>query len=88
MELLGVTFWVGDGELISSHLFLVDRSLLNGSRAISSKFGLFSQVAADASVIGHFWVDALNINRFPFRQRLDLMGQSLAKQGFHLILGI
>ena len=27
--------------------------------------GLLSQVAADASVIGLFWVDALNINRFP-----------------------
>ena len=41
MELLGVAFWVGDGELISSHLFLVDRSLLNGSRAISSRLVCF-----------------------------------------------
>ena len=28
MELLGVTFWVSDGELISSHCLLTDKSLL------------------------------------------------------------
>lgn len=41
MELLGVTFWVGDGELISSHFLWGDRSLLNGSRAISSRLVCF-----------------------------------------------
>jgi hypothetical protein len=37
VELLGVAFWVGDGELMSSHFFLSDSSLLNGSRVISYK---------------------------------------------------
>jgi hypothetical protein len=37
VELLDAAFWVGDGELISSHFLLVDRLLLNGSRAISSR---------------------------------------------------
>jgi len=41
VELLGVAFWVSDGELISSHFFFGDRSLLNGSRAISSKLVCF-----------------------------------------------
>ena len=41
VELLGVAFWVGNRELISSHFFFGDRSLLNGSRAISSKLVCF-----------------------------------------------
>ena len=49
---------------------------------------MFSQIAADASVVIILWVDALDVYGFPFRQCLDLMGKSLAKQGFHLILGI
>ena len=49
--------------------------------------GLFSQVAADASVVIILLADALNIYGFPLRQRLDLIGHSL-EQGFHLILGI
>ena len=66
MELLGVVLWVGDGELISSHFLVVDRSLLNGSRAISSKLVCFSQVAADASVIRLIRINGLNVYEFPF----------------------
>ena len=65
MELPGVSFWVGDGELISSHLFLVDRTLMKGVMGNQLQVGLFPQVAADASLVRLFWVDALNINRFP-----------------------
>ena len=43
MELLGVAFWVSDGELVAFHFFVGDRSLLNGSRAISSKLVCFAK---------------------------------------------
>ena len=36
--------------------------------------GLFSQIAADASVVIILWVDALDVYGFPFRQCLDLLG--------------
>ena len=75
VELLYVSVWVGDGELISSHIFFGERSLLNGSREISSKL-VCSQVTADVSVVIILRVDALNINRFPLGQCLDLTGQS------------
>jgi len=41
MELVGVAFWVGNVELVSSHFFFNDRSLLNGSMAISSRLVYF-----------------------------------------------
>ena len=41
MKLLNLSLGVGNRELVSSHLFLFDRSLLNGSRAISSKLVCF-----------------------------------------------
>ena len=43
VELLGVVFWVGDGELVAFHFFVGDRSLLNGSRAISSRLVCFTK---------------------------------------------
>ena len=85
MEPAGVAFWVGNGELIFSYFFFSDRSLLNGSMAISSRLqaGLLTQITADTSVVGLIRVDSLNINGFPLGQRLDLMRQSLVKQDFH-----
>jgi hypothetical protein len=41
MELLGFSYWVSDGELMSSHFFLDEKSLLNWSRAISSRLVCF-----------------------------------------------
>ncbi len=37
MEQLSIRFWIGDGELVAFHFFVSDRSLLNGSMAISSR---------------------------------------------------
>ena len=87
MKLPSFSLGVGNRELMSSHFFCCDRSLLNGS-GNQRQVGLFSQIAADASVVIILWVDALDVYGFPFRQFLDLGWQSLMKQGFHLNLGI
>ena len=41
MKLLGITFRIGDSELVSSHFCLGDRPLLNGSRASGSRLVCF-----------------------------------------------
>ena len=58
MELLCIAFWVSNSELVSSHFFFGDKSLLNGS-SNQLQVGLLSQVAADTSVIRLFWAVAM-----------------------------